>query len=127
MNTELKQKLNIAIAALTDIATNKDYTFDPRKEARRGLDAIRSLALENLEKSKANERIKELEKQCWSHRVDGVLVDGHLHFDRQKFAELIVRECAKLCIDEIADPRDTVEQKCAAKIMKHFEINNDRS
>ena len=41
-----------------------------------------------------NERIKELEKQCWSHRVDGVLVDGHLHFDTEKFAELIVRECA---------------------------------
>ena len=31
-----------------------------------------------------NERIKELEKQCWSHRVDGVLVDGHLHFDTQE-------------------------------------------
>ena len=44
-----------------------------------------------------NERIKELEKQCWSHRVDGVLVDGHLHFDTQKFAELIVRECASVC------------------------------
>ena len=41
-----------------------------------------------------NERIKELEKQCWNHRVDGVLVDGHLHFDTQKFAELIVKECA---------------------------------
>jgi len=41
-----------------------------------------------------NNRIKELEKQCWSHRVDGVLVDGHLHFDTQKFAELIVKECA---------------------------------
>ena len=43
-----------------------------------------------------NERIKELEKQCWNHRVDGVLVDGHLHFDTQKFAELIVRECADI-------------------------------
>jgi hypothetical protein len=43
-------------------------------------------------------RIKELEKQCWSHRVDGVLVDGHLHFDSQKFAELIV---AKV-LDEVA-------------------------
>jgi hypothetical protein len=41
-----------------------------------------------------NERIKELEKQCWSHRVNGRLVDGQLHFDTQKFAELIVRECA---------------------------------
>ena len=40
-----------------------------------------------------NERIKELEKQCWSHRVDGRLVDGQLHFDTEKFAELIVREC----------------------------------
>ena len=40
-----------------------------------------------------NERIQELEKQCWSHYIDGVLIDGHLHFDTQKFAELIVREC----------------------------------
>ena len=40
-----------------------------------------------------NERIKELEKQCWSHRVDGRLVDGQLHFDTEKFAELIVAEC----------------------------------
>jgi len=40
-----------------------------------------------------NKQIKELEKQCWSHRVDGVLVDGHLHFDTEKFAQLIVQEC----------------------------------
>ena len=40
-----------------------------------------------------NERIKELEQQCWSHRVNGTLVDGQLHFDTKKFAELIVREC----------------------------------
>ena len=46
-----------------------------------------------------NERIKELEKQCWSHRVNGRLVDGQLHFDTQKFAELIVRECC-----DILDP-----------------------
>ena len=39
-----------------------------------------------------NERIKELEKQCWSHRVNGRLVDGQLHFDTQKFAELILIE-----------------------------------
>ena len=40
-----------------------------------------------------NNRIAELEKQCWSHHVEGVLVDGQLHFDTTKFAELIVREC----------------------------------
>jgi hypothetical protein len=44
-----------------------------------------------------NERIKELEQQCWSHRVDGVLVDGHLHFDTKKFAELIIDECLRMC------------------------------
>jgi len=43
-----------------------------------------------------NERIKELEKQCWSHRVDGTLVDGQLHFDTKKFAELIIQECADI-------------------------------
>ena len=39
-----------------------------------------------------NERIKEIEKQCWCHRVDGTLVDGQLHFDIKKFAELIIKE-----------------------------------
>ena len=46
-----------------------------------------------------NERIKLLEQQCWSHRVDGTLVDGQLHFDTQKFAELIVTECAEICLE----------------------------
>ena len=45
-----------------------------------------------------NNRIKELEHQCWGHRIDGALVDGHLHFDAQKFAELIVFECIKLAV-----------------------------
>ena len=40
-----------------------------------------------------NNRIAELEKQCWSHRVEGALIDGQLHFDTAKFAELVVREC----------------------------------
>ena len=44
-----------------------------------------------------NERIKELEHQCWSHRVDGRLVDGQLHFDTEKFALLIVQECLRMC------------------------------
>ena len=44
-----------------------------------------------------NERLKELEQQCWSHRVDGVLVDGHLHFDTKKFAQLIIDECLRMC------------------------------
>lgn len=39
-----------------------------------------------------NERIQELEKQCWTHSKDG-LVPWQLHFDNQKFAKLIIREC----------------------------------
>ena len=35
-----------------------------------------------------NERIKELAEQCWDERPE-----GQLHFDSEKFAELIVREC----------------------------------
>ena len=47
-----------------------------------------------------NERIKEIEQQCWSHRVDGTLVDGQLHFDTQKFAELIVKKCLNMIENE---------------------------
>lgn len=39
-----------------------------------------------------NNKIKELEKQCWNHRIGGYLIDGQLHFDSQKFAELIILE-----------------------------------
>ena len=52
-----------------------------------------------------NERINELEKQCWGHRIDGALVDGHLHFDTQKFAQLIGRECLSIA-DSIRDECD---------------------
>ena len=38
-----------------------------------------------------NERIKELAKQCWDERPE-----GQLHFDNEKFAELIVKECCEV-------------------------------
>ena len=61
-------------------------------------------------------QIKELEKQCWSHRVDGTLVDGQLHFDTTKFAELIIKECM-----------DVVSKKCASPtaynaLAEHFGV-----
>ena len=59
-----------------------------------------------------NERITELEKQCWSHRVNGRLVDGQLHFDTKKFAELIVREC----IDKIETHRIPVGNSAAGEM-----------
>lgn len=36
--------------------------------------------------------IEKLAKQCWSHYIDGTLIDGHLHFDYKKFAELLDKE-----------------------------------
>jgi len=65
-----------------------------------------------------NDRIKELVKQCWSHRVDGVLVDGHLHFDTQKFAELIVRECAEWVNDNVG----LIDEEARADLLKHFGV-----
>jgi len=50
-----------------------------------------------------NERVQELALQCgpW-HQVYGnrtFMIDDH--FDIEKFAELIVRECAGLCSDPV--------------------------
>lgn len=36
-----------------------------------------------------NDRIKELASQCWDRRLDG------MHFDQEKFAELVVRQCIR--------------------------------
>lgn len=38
-----------------------------------------------------NERIKELENKCWEDCDNGII-----GFDREKFAELLVKECAEL-------------------------------
>ena len=45
-----------------------------------------------------NERIRELESQCWEPRQY-----GPAWFNSTKFAELIVRECVKLCEHESND------------------------
>lgn len=42
-----------------------------------------------------NERIKELERQCWNHQTN--------HLDTEKFAEMIVRECARYVDRAITD------------------------
>jgi len=62
-----------------------------------------------------NERIKQLADQCWSHRVNGVLIDGHLHFDYEKFAELIVRECADIALREDHDPYECIKSHFGVK------------
>jgi hypothetical protein len=77
-------------------------------------------------KSKLNELrldagIARIENQRWLCVLDketGMMIDPLIGLE--KFAELIVRECIQVCIADIADPRDTIEQKCAKKIKEHF-------
>jgi len=52
-----------------------------------------------------NDRIKELADQCWNTHIDGVLVDGGLHFDHRKFADKIIDECITIIKDShLPDP-----------------------
>jgi hypothetical protein len=41
-----------------------------------------------------NLRIKQLAEQCWNKRPE-----GQLHFDNEKFADMIVRQCAEICLE----------------------------
>ena len=73
-----------------------------------------------------NERIKELIKQATTieeHKW-GVSYDN---FDKEKFAELIVRECAKVCddldIDDWGDKSfDDGTYYCSRAIKQHFGV-----
>jgi len=46
-----------------------------------------------------NKRIRELEKQCWSHQANCL--------DAEKFAELIVRECIERVCNQYTPVRDS--------------------
>jgi len=66
-----------------------------------------------------NERIKELAEQCWDRRLDG------LHFDQEKFAQLIVEECLDILEDEDNGELDTRSVRIAAiRIKKLFGIKS---
>jgi hypothetical protein len=59
-----------------------------------------------------NQRIKELEPQCWEMNEFG------LNFNYEKFAELIVRECLTIC-EELGD-EGMDGHYCADAISKTF-------
>lgn len=64
-----------------------------------------------------NERIKELWDEAWDD-------DTPLSIIRNKFAELIVRECVAI-VDGMTDPEDSERyfwaiQNASQKIKKHF-------
>jgi hypothetical protein len=56
-----------------------------------------------------NERIQELVKQATTEESD-----GFKYFDKEKFAELIVRECAELVADD----------DNAFDVLKHFGVES---
>ena len=67
-----------------------------------------------------NERIKELEKQCWDNQTN--------HLDAEKFAELIVKECMWKIMnrkEEAIDNDWDVDEAMSAAISdisKHFGV-----
>ena len=69
-----------------------------------------------------NERIRELAEHCVGSRPYNT-------FDYEKFAELIVRECAEVCASiaavragyNDADGRDTADS-CGDQIKEHFGV-----
>ena len=61
-----------------------------------------------------NERIKELAEQCWDKRPE-----GQLHFDNEKFAELIVKECANVADDNYIHRGS---RTCGLAIRLHFGV-----
>ena len=60
-----------------------------------------------------NERIKKLKDQCWVERRWNNDMWIEKHIDLEKFAELIVRECALQC--QHNDDMDLIE--------KHFGVD----
>ena len=61
-----------------------------------------------------NERIKLLEDQCYEYKAE--MPD--IWFNKEKFAELIVKECAELANEETSLPYDSYSEK----IKKHFGV-----
>ena len=50
-------------------------------------------------------------------------IDGWADIEQvEDFYKLIVEECARVCIQENPDPRDSVELQCANRIKKHFGV-----
>jgi hypothetical protein len=79
-----------------------------------------------------NERIKELIEECTSH-IENMDGDWDEYFAKEKFAQLIVRECAKKCefiavqaeitnTGEMARKTKATADSCAKMIKQHFGV-----
>ena len=76
-----------------------------------------------------NERIEKLAEQAMVTlpAIEGSL--SHTYFDKEKFAELIVRECLRCCEQVISDPvPESVDtwlnggSQCIDEIKQHFGV-----
>jgi hypothetical protein len=61
-----------------------------------------------------NQQIKQLAEQCWNKRPE-----GQLHFDNEKFAQLIVAECANVADDNYIHRGS---RTCGLAIRLHFGV-----
>ena len=71
-----------------------------------------------------NQRIEQLAEQCWVHTNEPLFSakSPHWEFDRQKFAELIVRECANICFSEAEGHSMAFGEHCGIVIKEHFGV-----
>jgi len=68
-----------------------------------------------------NERIKLLAEQATTYIEPTENSGEGWIFDKEKFAELIVRECASVC-DDLQKWPSSEPRHCASDIKKHFGI-----
>jgi hypothetical protein len=66
-----------------------------------------------------NERIKQLAEQCESF---GSWDNKTYSFDKEKFAELIVKECSQISKDHQRIYYESHGDRIAKKIQKHFGV-----
>ena len=68
-----------------------------------------------------NELIEELAEQC-GFRANPDIYDRNQSFDIPKFAQLIVRECADVCLDPNHWYEDAAGETFYVEIKKHFGV-----
>ena len=74
-----------------------------------------------------NEKIKQLAEEAgFDLYEDGNFYSSPLgqwiNQEICQFADLIIDRCVRACVEDIADPRDTVELQCAQKIKRKFGV-----
>ena len=61
-----------------------------------------------------NGRIKEFERKCWDHQTN--------HLNAEKFAKLIIQECANQAFLFWCDQLDNSDSSARDSILKHFGV-----